>query len=280
GDVERFERNGVRFEDGTFAEVDTVILATGYTFNFPYLKPQELLPVKNNQISLYKYVFPPDLDNLAVIGLIQPIGSIAPMAELQARWATRVFAGKTDLPSRDVMVKDIEDMRMAMERRYTASQRHTLQVDFVAYMDQLAHQIGVRPPLKRYFLTDFRFWFRLFVGGNFPYVYRLVGPGAWPGAREAIETAGKRIKGAVKQRECRMRRYKRRGTLDEYLPYASMKWWASWLVVILLTGLWVFCSGPASIPVWHYFGHVLLFFFVIFMFLMYFNLVYDMSTMC
>ncbi len=46
GDVAGFEKNGVRFEDGTFVEVDTIILATGYTFNFPYLEPQKLLPVE------------------------------------------------------------------------------------------------------------------------------------------------------------------------------------------------------------------------------------------
>ena len=53
--------------------------------------------MSENKASLYKYVFPPELDRptLAIIGLVQPLGSIMPVSELQARWATRVFKGKT-----------------------------------------------------------------------------------------------------------------------------------------------------------------------------------------
>ena len=56
-----------------------------------------MLPVSGNKASLYKYVFPPDLERntLAVIGLVQPLGAIMPISELQARWATRVFKGDT-----------------------------------------------------------------------------------------------------------------------------------------------------------------------------------------
>lgn len=54
------------------------------------------MKVVENQISLYKFVFSPHLEKptLAIIGLVQPLGAIMPIAELQARWATRVFKGK------------------------------------------------------------------------------------------------------------------------------------------------------------------------------------------
>lgn len=42
-------------------------------------------------------MFPPELERptLAVIGLVQPLGAIMPISEMQARWATRVFKGNT-----------------------------------------------------------------------------------------------------------------------------------------------------------------------------------------
>ena len=51
------------------------------------------IQVKDNAVNLYKYAFPPDLQQptLAVIGCVQPWGAINPIAELQCRWACQVF---------------------------------------------------------------------------------------------------------------------------------------------------------------------------------------------
>lgn len=72
------------------------VFATGYKFSFPFLASQ-VVSVTDNKASLYKYVFPPELDRptLAIIGLVQPLGAIMPISEMQARWATRVFKGST-----------------------------------------------------------------------------------------------------------------------------------------------------------------------------------------
>jgi hypothetical protein len=52
----------VIFDDGTVAEnVDTVIFATGYSFDFPLLEKGKLIEVKNNRVTLYKLMFPPEL---------------------------------------------------------------------------------------------------------------------------------------------------------------------------------------------------------------------------
>ena len=37
GNIRQFTENGVVFEDGTEAEVDVVIFATGYSFKFPFI---------------------------------------------------------------------------------------------------------------------------------------------------------------------------------------------------------------------------------------------------
>lgn len=95
GNVKEFTETAAIFEDGTREDnIDAVIFATGYSFDFPFL--EDSVRVVKNKISLYKRVFPPDLEKptLAIIGLIQPLGAIMPISELQGRWATQVFKGK------------------------------------------------------------------------------------------------------------------------------------------------------------------------------------------
>jgi len=57
---------------------------------------------------------------------------------------------------------------------------------------------------------------RLFLGANVPYVYRLAGPNSWEGARKAILTVPVRVKRPLKNRECRTKRHKKRGTLVNF----------------------------------------------------------------
>ncbi|MGH0182967.1 UNVERIFIED_CONTAM: hypothetical protein FKN15_010298 [Acipenser sinensis] len=193
--VSEFRSVSVVFQDGSVEDrIDVVVFATGYTFSFPFLD-DSVLAVADNQVSLYKYVFPPALERttLAVIGLIQPLGAIMPISELQARWATRVFAELQKLPPEKTMLKDIENKKKAMAKRYVLSQRHTIQVDYIPYMDELAAQLGVRPRLGWLLFRDPRLGLQLLLGPCTPYQYRLCGPGQWAGARRAILTQWDRV---------------------------------------------------------------------------------------
>ncbi|XP_056337116.1 flavin-containing monooxygenase 5-like [Danio aesculapii] len=202
--VQEFRGSSVVFEDGTVEDdIDLVVFATGYTFSFPFL-PSHVIPVSNNKVSLYKFVYPPALERstLAVIGLIQPLGAIMPISEMQARWATRVFKGLCKLPSMNAMMNDIKSKEEAMARRYVVSQRHTIQVDYIPYMDELAKQVGVRPSIPRLLLTDLRLALSIIFGPCTPYQFRLHGPGQWEGARQAILTQWDRVMKPLKTR-CR-----------------------------------------------------------------------------
>ncbi|XP_068020594.1 flavin-containing monooxygenase 5-like [Melanerpes formicivorus] len=191
--IKEFTETSAIFEDGTREEIDAVVFATGYSFSFPFL--ESCVKVVENQISLYKYVFPPELEKptLAFIGLIQPLGAIMPISELQCRWATRVFKGLNKLPSKHDMEADIQQKKDAMAKRYVKSQRHTIQVDYVPYMDELACQVGVKPNLLTLSLTDPKLALEVAFGPCTPYQYRLQGPGRWAGARAAILTQHQRV---------------------------------------------------------------------------------------
>uniref|UniRef100_A0A8C6YXM7 Flavin-containing monooxygenase n=1 Tax=Nothoprocta perdicaria TaxID=30464 RepID=A0A8C6YXM7_NOTPE len=181
--IREFTATAAIFEDGTTEDnIDAVVFATGYSFAFPFL--EDCVTVVENQIPLYKYVFPVHLEKptLAFVGLIQPLGAIMPISELQCRWATRVFKGLCALPPRHDMEADIE-----------RNPRHTIQVDYIPYMDELAEQVGVRPSLAGLFLRDPRLAAEVLLGPCTPYQYRLRGPGRWHGARAAILTQRQRI---------------------------------------------------------------------------------------
>uniref|UniRef100_A0A673K5T6 Flavin-containing monooxygenase n=1 Tax=Sinocyclocheilus rhinocerous TaxID=307959 RepID=A0A673K5T6_9TELE len=200
--VKEFRGSSVVFEDGAVEDdIDLVVFATGYTFSFPFLS-SHAIPVSKNKVSLYKYVYPPGLERptLAVIGLIQPLGAIMPISEMQARWAARVFKGLCKLPPMSAMMKDIKAKEKAMAKRYVAAQRHTIQVDYIPYMDELAKQVGVCPPILKLLLTDPRLALNIIFGPCTPYQFRLHGPGRWDGARQAILTQWDRVNEPLKTR--------------------------------------------------------------------------------
>ncbi|EDO32019.1 predicted protein [Nematostella vectensis] len=189
--VSTFTETGVEFEDGTGDDaVDVVIFCTGYSIGFNCID-QSILPVCENDVTLYKYVFPPHLSKptLAVLGCFQPLGAINPVVDLQSRWVVQVFKGMKHLPPKEIMMEDIMKKKKDMAGRYYASRRHTIQVDYVAYSDELATLIGCKPSLWKLLVTDPTLAIQCFFGPCTPPQFRLEGPGAWPGAREAIMKA-------------------------------------------------------------------------------------------
>lgn len=113
-----------------------------------------------------------------------------------------VFKGLVKLPDKAKMWIDIRDKRRAMERRYKDSKRHTIQVDYIPYSDELATMIGCKPNIKQMFLKDPKLAIKCFFGPCTPYQFRLTGPGAWQGAREAILTQWDRTYKPLKTRQC------------------------------------------------------------------------------
>lgn len=126
----------VKFVDGSIEPIDTIIYATGYNITFPFLSQSIIAPVEN-QVELYKCVVPPQSPGLYFIGLLQPWGPIMPLAHRQSRWVADLIAGAATLPDRQTMMDDIERRRTKMARRYVASPRHTIQVDYYPYLDEL-----------------------------------------------------------------------------------------------------------------------------------------------
>jgi dimethylaniline monooxygenase (N-oxide forming) len=137
--IARLHAEEVEFADGTRVHADVVIYCTGYKITFPFFD-ESFISAPENHIELFWRVWHPDVRNLAFIGLLQPLGAIMPLAAAQGEWVTSYLRGEYHLPSRGAMLAHIQADQRAMRRRYVASKRHTIQVDFDEYLYRLAKE--------------------------------------------------------------------------------------------------------------------------------------------
>jgi len=129
----------VRFVGGREEEVDLVVFCTGYKISFPFLD-EGLVSAVDNRLPLYRRVVSVEHPGLYFIGLIQPLGAIMPLAEAQAEWVGDLLGGGGTLPPPGEMKAEIEAEERKMRKRYVASKRHTIQVDFQPYLRQLRRE--------------------------------------------------------------------------------------------------------------------------------------------
>jgi cation diffusion facilitator CzcD-associated flavoprotein CzcO len=135
--IERLDGDKVFFTDGSAEQIDIVVYCTGYKITFPFLD-HSIVEAQDNDISLFHRVVDPDHPGLYFLGLVQPLGAIMPLAEAQSEWVADLLDGSAVLPSRAEMLREIASYKRALRKRYVASKRHTIQVDFLEHFAELA----------------------------------------------------------------------------------------------------------------------------------------------
>ena len=135
----RFHGTELEFADGSREIADAVVFATGYKVSFPFFDPA-FVEAPKNELPLYFRLFHLEIERLFFVGLAQPLGAIMPIAEAQAKLLADHLTGRYALPSREAMRRATEAEQQAMKRRYVASRRHTMQVDFDDFMAALARE--------------------------------------------------------------------------------------------------------------------------------------------
>lgn len=134
--LQELKGHQLEFVDGSQIDADVVIYATGYKLSFPFFD-QDFIAASKNELKLWQRMIKPDIENLYFLGLMQPLGAIMPLAEKQAKLIADVIAGRIKLPPLATMWEDIEHERIALQRRYLRSDRHTMQVDAPSYSRRL-----------------------------------------------------------------------------------------------------------------------------------------------
>ncbi|MFT5173265.1 MAG: dimethylaniline monooxygenase (N-oxide forming), partial [Gammaproteobacteria bacterium] len=105
----------ITFADGAATEIDQVILCTGYHRNFKFLPDYDTSIYHH-----YLFVFNNDDPSLALLGFARPVVTSIPfMTEQQVRLVANVFAGRLQLPDKDVRTQEIATDAATMAARYS-----------------------------------------------------------------------------------------------------------------------------------------------------------------
>ena len=130
--------NRVEFADDTSIEVDTIIAATGYEIDLPFL-PKKISPVVERRLEAYKRVVHPEWPGLYFIGFFNVSGGAnISMMDVQADLMAAIVRGDTTLPSAQQMHSDIARERRFLIRHFPGSARYGLELDPVRYRRQVA----------------------------------------------------------------------------------------------------------------------------------------------
>lgn len=193
-EVTELTSNGVKFDDGTMADYDVIVLCTGFVGkvdHFVELLDDEPIPCMSH---MFKKMYIPQVGpSLAFIGYARPsIGSIPPIAELQTRLHALVLSGKRKLPELDAMRKVIDLDREQHGVNFAQDGNRPTLVHWIHFMDQLAEMIGCRPDPLQLLREPMVLW-QVLTSAMCPVHYRFSGPGANP--KLARDTMGKLQRG-------------------------------------------------------------------------------------
>jgi hypothetical protein len=136
GDVAELLGDRVRFADGSVEPFDAIVYATGYNVSFPFFDP-DFLSAPDNVLPLYKRMLKPGLDDVAFIGLGQPIPTIFPFSELQSKLAARWLHGDWAPPPPGEMEQEIRRDEAFHTGHFLNKPRHTMQLEWYAFQHEL-----------------------------------------------------------------------------------------------------------------------------------------------
>lgn len=111
---------------------------------------------------------------------------------MQARWFAALNTGRVSWPSRREIEAKLVELDTFRKSMYQTT-RHGLEVNYMPYMQSIAHYLNVAPNLAWYAVTDPKLFYQLIFGPFTTYQFRLQGPHKWAGARDAILNVAARI---------------------------------------------------------------------------------------
>jgi dimethylaniline monooxygenase (N-oxide forming) len=181
-EIEAFTADGVTLRDGGTLAVDCVVFGTGWKSDHGYLPDtaRDLLGRDEDGFYLYRHMLHPDLPNLAFVGRASTFLSILTYS-LQARWLAELLAGRVQLPGREAMLAEIENLKTWKRAwmPYSAARGARILLHMLYYHDELLLDFGANPLRKRGPLAPLK---ELFVPYQ-PSDYRPIVAGDW----EAME---------------------------------------------------------------------------------------------
>lgn len=178
GRVIGFTEDQVCLSEGSKTKYDSVIFATGYRTELSFLPPELLAEIEYEPtdalqpLLLYQACLPKVSRNIAFVGMCR--GPYFGVAELQARIAARMFAGKLSLEESAV------EAGLEAERsiRYCRPRSQFPHGDYLGFSDSLATLLGVCPDFRKLQEENQALYTLLWDYPMIPAHYRLYGEGA------------------------------------------------------------------------------------------------------
>lgn len=137
--IQQLAGEKVQFVDGETDTFDTIIFATGYKISFPFFAKELIHFEGKTNLPLYLKMIHPEFNNLFFIGFFQPQGCIWPLADYQAKIAAKMITGTLSKP-KDLEAKIAKETKV-IQRCFTPSPRHVLEVDYHAFRKQLLREL-------------------------------------------------------------------------------------------------------------------------------------------
>ncbi|KAG2429055.1 hypothetical protein HXX76_011296 [Chlamydomonas incerta] len=152
GEVNRFVRNGVILQDGSFHAADVVLYCTGYAKTYEYFDGpmRARLGLQKDGLYLYRNCLPPGVPQLAFVGSEVSTYSNIVTQGLQALWLAHVLAGRVALPPPAAMEEDVRAQQV-WKRQFVPAQRNRASVLMsyqTHYHDQLLQDMRLHPRRK------------------------------------------------------------------------------------------------------------------------------------
>lgn len=142
--IARINGQDVTFEGGGTKRFDTMIAATGYEVETPFLDPVHA-PMDGQWSDLYLRMVKPGVTGLYFIGFFNVSGGgNVRMMDDQAEWITAVETGRLRLPDPAAMRAEMAKERSRIARLYPDSPRYGLELDPGEYRRDMARAMQRR----------------------------------------------------------------------------------------------------------------------------------------
>lgn len=143
--IEDVNGNKVQFVDGQTVEIDTIIAATGYEIDLPFL-PRDISPVTGRRLDVYKRVVHLDWPDLYFVGFFNVSGGAnISMMDVQSEWVAALVSRQVTLPTRAEMRTGIEREKRFIARRFPSAPRYGLELDPRWYRREVSRELRRQP---------------------------------------------------------------------------------------------------------------------------------------
>jgi hypothetical protein len=167
---------------GSIDGIDSIVLCTGYEYQFDFLGPNCGIKITNNRVhSLYKHLINTEHPSMVMIGLNFTILPSA-ITDCQVQYYVSVLLGKTTLPTKEQMKKDEDDdCNMRLKKGFKPRQGHMLgdlQWDYCHWLGERGGFVPFKPMVEEIF-KDIAVFRRYNLQSYKRSMYNIMDDGKW-----------------------------------------------------------------------------------------------------